>query len=154
MAVVNQELCKNNPGCMFVTLFLGFLRAETGVLRFANAGHLPPWHIAFGTAPIEVPCPPGPPLGIIPGARYRDHTGVLGQGDTLVVITDGLPEMMDEAGTFYTLSRVVRDMADLAAEMPRQIVTGLADRVLAFRGNAEQADDVTALAVRMGARLA
>jgi sigma-B regulation protein RsbU (phosphoserine phosphatase) len=152
MAVVNEELCKNNPACMFVTLFLGFLCTKTGVLTFANAGHLPPWHVATDAAPIEIPCKPGPPLGVISGARHRDYSAVLGEGDALVVITDGLPEMMDAAGAFYTMERVAADIADVSAKTPVEMVTELAARVLAFADGTSQADDVTALAVRIGRR--
>ena len=152
MAVVNEELCKNNPGCMFVTLFLGFLDTRTGILSFANAGHLPPWHVPATTPPAELPCKPGPPLGIIPGARHRDYTATLAEGDALVVITDGLPEMMDPSGAFYTMPRVAADIASLAGATPARIVTELAARVLAFAAGAPQADDVTALAVRVGMR--
>jgi len=153
MEVVNEELCKNNPGCMFVTLFLGFLCTTTGSLTFANAGHLPPWHATAGSPPREVLCKPGPPLGIIPGARYNDYSAVLGEGDALVVITDGLPEMMDEAGAFYTMERVAADIASLSGATAVEIVTDLTGRVLAFAAGALQADDVTALAVRVGVRL-
>jgi phosphoserine phosphatase RsbU/P len=152
MEVVNEELCKNNPACMFVTLFLGFLCTKTGVLTFANAGHLPPWHIASNAAPVEIPCKPGPPLGVIPGARHRDYSTVLGEGDALVVITDGLPEMMDAAGAFYTMDRVAADIADVSDKTPVEMVTELAARVLAFAEGTLQADDVTALAVRIGTR--
>jgi phosphoserine phosphatase RsbU/P len=154
MAVVNEELCKNNPGCMFVTLFLGFLCTKTGVLNFANAGHLPPWHVVAGSAPVELPCRPGPPLGVVSGARHRDYSAILNEGDALVVITDGLPEMMDVAGAFYTMERVAADIASVSGGTPIEIVTALAARVLAFAAGASQADDVTALAVRIGVRAA
>jgi phosphoserine phosphatase RsbU/P len=152
MEVVNEELCKNNPACMFVTLFVGFLDTRTGELTFANAGHLPPWHVASGSAPIEIPCKPGPPLGIIPGAPHRDYTATLDAGDTLVVITDGLPEMMDAAGKFYSMERVAADIASVAGGSAVEIATELADRVLRFAAGASQADDVTALVVRVGLR--
>jgi sigma-B regulation protein RsbU (phosphoserine phosphatase) len=71
-------------------------------------------------------------------------------GDALVVITDGLPEMMDAAGAFYTMDRVAADIASLADQSARDIVAGLASRALAFAAGAPQADDVTALAVRLG----
>jgi sigma-B regulation protein RsbU (phosphoserine phosphatase) len=150
MATVNEELCKNNPICMFVTLFVGFLTAATGDLVFANAGHCPPWHIAVGRDPLELPCKPGLPLGIMPDATHRDYTAALAPGDGLVVITDGLPEMMDPAGAFYTMQRVAADIASLADQSARDIVVGLAGHVLAFAAGAPQADDVTALAVRLG----
>jgi serine phosphatase RsbU (regulator of sigma subunit) len=150
MATVNEELCKNNPICMFVTLFAGFLTAATGELVFANAGHCPPWHIIPGRDPSEIACKPGLPLGIMPGASHRDYRAVLVPGDALVVITDGLPEMMDAAGAFYTMSRVAADIASLSDQSARGIVAGLTNRVLEYAAGAVQADDVTALAVRVG----
>jgi len=152
MAVVNEELCKNNPDCNFVTLFLGSLCAKTGALTFANAGHLPPWHVVPGAPPQEIPCKPGLPLGLVPDARYRDYAAVLREGDTFVVITDGLPEMMDAEGGFYTLERVATDIASVSHRSAMEIVTELAARVLDFAGGATRADDVTALAVRIGTR--
>jgi sigma-B regulation protein RsbU (phosphoserine phosphatase) len=151
MATVNQELCKNNPICMFVTLFAGFLNTATGELIFANAGHPPPWLVAAGRGPAELSCKPGLPLGIMPDAAHRDYTHILTPNDALVVITDGLPEMMDAVGTFYTMPRVAADIASLSGKSAREIVTGLASRVLAFAVGAPQADDVTVLAVRIGA---
>jgi len=153
MAVVNEELCKNNPACMFVTLFLGFLDTRTGALTFANAGHPPPWHAAAGSPPVEIPCAPGPPLGIVRGARHDNYTASLSEGATLVVITDGLPEMMDAAGEFYSMERVAADIASVSGGIPEEIVTELANRVLRFAAGALQADDVTVLAVRIGVRV-
>ncbi len=154
MAVMNEELCKNNPICMFVTLFLGFLQIRTGTLTFANAGHLPPWHIATPAQPEQIPCKPGLPLGMMPGSTYRDYVAALEPGDVLVVITDGLPEMMDATGAFYTMDRVASDIASVSGGTPLQIVTELAARVMEFAAGTSQADDVTALAVRIGPRSA
>jgi serine phosphatase RsbU (regulator of sigma subunit) len=154
MAVLNEELCKNNPICMFVTLFVGFLCIETGTLTFANAGHLPPWRIASGAQPAPIPCKPGLPPGMMPGSTYRDYVATLEPGDALVVITDGLPEMMDATGAFYTMDRVVTDIASLANGTAVRIVTELAARVMEFAAGTSQADDVTALAVRIGPRSA
>ncbi len=154
MALLNDELCKNNPICMFVTLFLGFLCIRTGKLTFANAGHLPPWRIAPGEQPVQLPCKPGPPPGMMPGSTYRDYVATLEPGDALVVITDGLPEMMDATGAFYTMERVAIDIASLSNHTPVQIVTELAARVMDFAAGTSQADDVTALAVRIGHRSA
>jgi serine phosphatase RsbU (regulator of sigma subunit) len=59
---------------------------------------------------------------------------------------------MDAAGAFYTMERVAADIADVSSKTPIEIVTELAARVLAFAAGTSQADDVTALAVRIGKR--
>jgi serine phosphatase RsbU (regulator of sigma subunit) len=58
--------------------------------------------------------------------------------------------MMDTAGAFYTMARVAADIFDMSGQSAREIATGLAGRVLAYAAGAAQADDVTALAVRVG----
>jgi sigma-B regulation protein RsbU (phosphoserine phosphatase) len=148
MAVLNEELCKNNPIGMFVTLFVGFLHIATGELAFGNAGHVRPFRLTPGAAPMELVIKAGLPLGVLPGARHADLSMTLGKGEALVVITDGLPEMMDADGGFYTLERVEQDLTALTEAAPETITTTLAANVLAFAGGAPQADDVTVLAVR------
>jgi serine phosphatase RsbU (regulator of sigma subunit) len=149
-AVLNEELCKNNDGGMFVTLFLGFLETATGRLGFVNAGHVRPLLLRAGGGVEEVATRPSPPLGLRAGLRHADHELALAAGDGLVIITDGLPEMMDPAGAFYTMARVLADLAALGAAGPEPITTALAANVLAFAAGMPAADDVTVMAVRWG----
>ena len=72
------------------------------------------------------------------------------RSDALVIITDGLPEMTDPAGEFYTLERVVADLAGMADASPEMITAALASNVMAFAAGTPAADDVTVLAVRRG----
>ena len=41
----NEKLCENNESGMFVTAWMGILNIETGVLKYANAGHNPPFRL-------------------------------------------------------------------------------------------------------------
>ena len=38
---VNEEIAKENPNCMFITIFIGVLNIGTGRLAYTNAGHTP-----------------------------------------------------------------------------------------------------------------
>jgi serine phosphatase RsbU (regulator of sigma subunit) len=149
LAMVNAELCKNNPFCMFITLFLGFLDLHTGRLLFANAGHVRPFLLAANAVATEVECPSGMPLGVLETAQHPDAELHLRRGDALVVITDGLPEMMNEAGAFYTLERVVADLNSQGGASAETLIGHVMAQAMGFSGTAEQADDVTALAVRV-----
>ncbi len=148
-AMVNRELCRNNPTSMFITLFLGFLDAPSGRLDFVNAGHVRPYRLGTDGEVSEVACPASLPLGILDDAAFAISTITLGGGEGLVVITDGLPEAIDPAGAFYTLPRVLADLRELATAEPDVLIGELCARVLGFTGTAEQADDVTALALRL-----
>lgn len=145
-AVLNEELCKNNPAGMFVTLFLGFLDIASGRLVFVNAGHPLPYRLADTVS--QIAAKPGPPLGVRTGIRHADHEAVLGAREALVLITDGLPEMTDAGGAFYSLERVAADLHALRSALPEVITTTLAANVLGFAAGTPAADDVTVLAVR------
>jgi sigma-B regulation protein RsbU (phosphoserine phosphatase) len=145
-AVLNAELCKNNPVGMFVTLFLGFLNIATGRLVFVNAGHPLPYRLA--NTVTQIAAKPDPPLGIRAGICHTNHETVLGEQEALVLITDGLPEMTDLEGAFYSLERIAVDLHSLRSAMPEVITATLAANVLEFAAGAPAADDVTVLAVR------
>lgn len=147
-AVVNEELCRNNAGGLFITLFLGVLDVDSGALEFVNAGHVRPLRVTVDGEVQEIPCPADLPLGIMEELVFRTNQIVVGAGETLVVITDGLPEMLDPSEAFYTAARVMEDVRSLAVAPLETLITELCARVLRFADTAAQADDVTALAVR------
>ena len=49
LETVNDQICANNREEMFVTVWLGILDTETGILTASNAGHEYPMVMADGT---------------------------------------------------------------------------------------------------------
>jgi serine phosphatase RsbU (regulator of sigma subunit) len=146
-ALLNDELCKNNDGCLFVTLLAGFLHLPTGTFSFVNAGHLPPLRLG-PTDAVEVACAIDPPLGAMEDTDFHDNRIVLDEGDALVLITDGLSEMEDVGQVMYTTPRLVGDLVGMAGADARTIVEHLVARIFDHAGEAAQFDDVTVLALR------
>lgn len=147
-AVLNTELCKNNPVGNFITLVLGFLDIATGRFAFFNAGHPRPFRLAPGAPPQEIVTRPGPPLGIVEDLAHADHEVALAIGEALVLMSDGIPEMTGPDGSFYGMARVVADLAALADAPPSLITATLAANVHAFAAGTPADDDVTVLALR------
>ncbi len=147
--VVNEELCRSNAACLFVTMFIGVIDVASGELAFVNAGHVRPLRVAADGVVSEVGCPADLPLGIMEGVSHRSTPLLLGRGETLVVMSDGLPEMVDPSEAFYGAARVLEDVRELAAAAPAEMVDEMCARVLRFADTAEQADDVTALVFRL-----
>jgi anti-sigma regulatory factor (Ser/Thr protein kinase)/putative methionine-R-sulfoxide reductase with GAF domain len=78
------------------TAAYGVLDPATGRMRLATAGHLPPLLIANGrTSVIEIT--PAAPLGAFPYSSYGERELVLGEGDMLMLFTDGLVERRGES---------------------------------------------------------
>jgi serine phosphatase RsbU (regulator of sigma subunit) len=82
-------------------------------------------------------------LGIDPDAPRTDHTAELGDGDTLLLVTDGLVERRD-ADLDHGLAMVREVLRDLGEMSLEELCDTLLDRMLPVDG----ADDVAIVAVR------
>ena len=78
-------------GYEIATAAYAVLDPESGALRLASAGHLPPIVVGGGTARV-IELAPAPPLGAFPYGRCQEHEMSLAPGETLVFYTDGLVE--------------------------------------------------------------
>lgn len=106
------------------TVVYAVLDLQTGVLRYASAGHPPPLLMRADGATELLEGGRSTLLGIGPGAPGRVHADVtLAPGDTLVMFTDGLVERPDStidaglAALAELAGRIGRDPARLAAEL-------------------------------------
>ena len=117
--------------------------AGTRVLRWSNAGHLPPVLLAPDGSTTLLETRPELMLGIDPDAPRTDHTAELGDGYTLLLVTDGLVERRDadlDEG-LATMREVLRDLGETSLE---ELCDTLLERMLPVDG----ADDVAIVAVR------
>jgi serine phosphatase RsbU (regulator of sigma subunit)/anti-sigma regulatory factor (Ser/Thr protein kinase) len=85
---------------------------ETGAVRFATAGHLPPILIAKGGS-RTVDITHAAPLGAFAYSSYPEHELTLSEGDMLLLYTDGLVERRGQSISdgIAELLRVVRTAA-------------------------------------------
>ncbi|WP_245700703.1 PP2C family protein-serine/threonine phosphatase [Geodermatophilus siccatus] len=117
--------------------------AGTRVLRWSNAGHLPPVLLAPDGSTTLLETRPELMLGIDPDAPRTDHTAELRDGHTLLLVTDGLVERRDadlDEG-LATMREVLRDLGETSLE---ELCDTLLGRMLPVDG----ADDVAIVAVR------
>ena len=146
---VNRRLCDGNDAGMFVTAFAGVLDYRTGHLSYANAGHNPPLLWQQGSWQV-LSDKSGLPLGLFEGLPYQEFECSCGIGDQLLLYTDGVTEAMGEDGSLYGFDRL-REVADANYTLhPRALIEAVRDDVAAFAGQAEQADDITLLALEYG----
>jgi serine phosphatase RsbU (regulator of sigma subunit) len=128
----------------FVTVFLGFLDPESGILVHSSAGHPPPILVADGSATTIESI--GSPLGVFPTSRYRDNDSRLNPGSIVVLYTDGITEARRENLFFGDrgLLEAVLAISDHSAE---ELPPLLLERALEF-SRGMLADDVALLAVQ------
>ena len=145
---VNRELCRDNEANMFVTVFLGIIPLNRGLL-YSNAGHPPPILIRAGREPEWVPMPKGLLLGGLENATYRSKTVLLEPGDHLVLYTDGVTEAVNRESELYSARRLLETVRGPIGESMAQRLQRLMASVRSFAGDAPQADDITLLGVTL-----
>lgn len=146
-ALVNEELCKNNPHIKFVTLFLAFYDIAAGSLSYCNAGHVYPVLVSGGEA-REIANATDPALGVIKGIGFADHALELAVGDLLILSSDGLSDMQDATLESFGTERILAEAAAFGGMSTADAVARIVGAARAFAGGAAQFDDVTVLALR------
>lgn len=145
----NEELSRENPEMLFVTMLAGILDVESGELALCNAGHDPPWRHGTGRPPEQLTGEGGPPLCVLEDFRYPAQHFRLAAGDTLAIVTDGITEAMDGHGSLYGTGRFAAAIASLGPEAtPAAQVDAVREDVRGFVAGAEASDDLTLLVLR------
>jgi serine phosphatase RsbU (regulator of sigma subunit) len=150
LAQTNDSLCAQNPLDLFVTVFYCILDPKTGVLRYANGGHNPPY-VRRVAGPVEsLDGAGGLVLGAMPGVQYPTHTVQLLRGDRLVLYTDGVTEAFNPANELYGAHRLVDEVHVHGGGTPAALVERICQSVTTFAGPAPQSDDITLTVLTWG----
>lgn len=144
---MNAELCRSGQRGTFVTLLYLVLDPAHGVVRFVNAGHLPPllWK-ASSRRLVRLWGKGGPPLGILEGLCYRSDKCKLEPGDCLLLLTDGLLEARDNRGLAFGWERIEAALRS-GSSSPQGTIEQLVQALEEFKAGAVQTDDVTMVAL-------
>jgi serine phosphatase RsbU (regulator of sigma subunit) len=142
---VNEALFPYIPANMFVTCFYAVLDPESGLLRYANAGHdLPYLHHDGEAKELRAR---GMPLGLMSSMGYEEMELVLEAGEAALFYSDGLVEAHDAQGEMFGFPR----LRALIAEHGEEQALGdfLLEELYTFVEEGwEQEDDITLLTLR------
>ena len=145
LARANELLAPEMPARMFVTCLYGVLEPATGRFVFANAGHnLPYVRTADGVIELRAT---GLPLGLMPGIVYEETEGFVGQGDAMLLYSDGMVEQHGPEREMYGFPRLRSAME--GDDAGSQLLDRLLEELSAFTGPGfEQEDDITLVTLR------
>lgn len=143
----NNELCRQNPMDMFVTVFLGIFDPQTGQLHFANAGHNPPfWRESDGTVHV-LPSTDGIALGVLADIEFSSKKIYLQPGDLLLAYSDGVTEAFNPALEEFGEIRL-KQLLNRPLDSTTTLVQSIFDEVALFAAEAAQSDDITVAALQ------
>src|SRR5256714_2582490 len=149
LAHVNEELSRDNPTSMFVTLFCAVLDTRTGLVSYASGGHPSPVLVRPGQPPqlLAGGQGTGTLIGIQPGLAFAPRELQLRPGDSLFLYTDGVTEAFDPDHESFGEERLLvalREVLPTSREMVERVLAA----VRTFARGSPQSDDIALLALR------
>jgi serine phosphatase RsbU (regulator of sigma subunit) len=131
---------------MYMAITIAKLEGDR--LRVSAAGMPPMLILRADSGEVEELKIPGMPLGSVPSFPFKEHEVVLRSGDTILMLSDGLPERFDPEGELFDDERVRAVLADSRDLSPEQLVDRLVRAGDEWGGSRPQDDDVTLVVLR------
>ncbi|MCZ7571368.1 MAG: PP2C family protein-serine/threonine phosphatase [Ardenticatenaceae bacterium] len=149
---VNRFFCHNVHFTTFVTLFLARLDHTTGTLTYCNAGHNPPLIVRRaegGRKPLAWLRPTGPAIGLVEEFQITAETSALGPGDTLLLYTDGVTEVVNPHEEEFGLERLAMLVGHNSEASAKALVRALRGALQEFTDGGPLTDDMTIVACKI-----
>lgn len=140
--------CELTAQARFASLFWGVFDAESGTLRYVNAGHAPPILIRHGLNRIDPLDQGGPVLGLLPSAHYSAGVVKIDCRDTLILYSDGINEAANESEEEFGEDRLRELISHGDGASPEGLCERIMSQVTAFASAGPPADDRTLMVVR------
>ena len=147
VAKLNRIIFQNSTTDKYITFFIALLDPKSRKISSVNAGHNPPYLVRGGK--ISTLKVGGIPLGMADFDMYDSEETVLEPGDTLVMFTDGVTEASDVEDEMYDESRLEKAILMASKMTAEELQSYIYKDVTGFVGDAEQADDITSLILRV-----
>ena len=148
LRVSNLMLCKESADNMFVTVFYAIYNVKTGEINYCNAGHNPPYILRKDGKLEKLPNSDSGMLGVFDFLDFTDEYAQLGEGDMLMMYTDGIDEACNVKNEVFTDERMEQVLRDSKGLTCQAAIDKMLECVRAFASGAPQSDDITMMALK------
>lgn len=125
MQLTNDGLCREPVDVRnMLTAFFAILDVRTHTLTYASAGHEPPV-VQNATGDVTELDVTGPMFGVSGELRYSEKAIKLEDGDSLVLMTDGITEARTRGGVMFEKEGVIARLTQISDASPDQIAEAL-----------------------------
>ena len=143
----NEKIKRMDLGRMAMALALG--RLERRTLTFSSAGMPPVLVHRAATNTVDELALSATPLGTL-GTTYEEKSVPLHAGDTILFLSDGFPELMNDAGQQLGYAAAADAFGEAAkGSSARDVIDSLAAFSARWHGDAPPNDDVTFVIIRV-----
>lgn len=153
-----SNILKGTGSTMLTTAFYLIANCQTGIMRFANAGHPKPLVLRRAEKRVEMLANAGghgqPALGLFEEPPYETSEAMLAPGDFVMLFTDGLFEVQGANEELYSQQRLKLDVQNLLEKPVAQLFDELLETIRAFSVDNEFEDDVSLVGIEFTGWLA
>lgn len=142
---INNEIRKLILDNQYITAFYLIYDSENMRIRFTNAGHARPLYYRRSTGKVLALDTDGLFVGIKDDTEYEEKSLSVQEGDRLVLYTDGITEIKNEAREEFGEKRLARYIINNADVTGSQFCDGLLEEIRAFSGGQPPNDDIAFL---------
>ena len=142
-------MCDDADDDMYITMFMGILDINTGIMTFTNAGHPYPLVIRDNKGTTSfLNKYPDVPIGVLEEHCFNEHTYTLQKNFTLLFYTDGITDAENIEGQFYGQEKLIDCIQKSDDKSPETIIRCILEDINRHIGNRNQSDDLTLMAIR------
>ena len=91
----------------------------------------------------------GMPLGSMKNYPYKEIKTELHKGDTILLLSDGLPELQNDMNEMYGYERTIKEFNSVGEKTPEKIVDHLTKSASEWMNGEDQDDDVTFVVIKV-----
>lgn len=147
VASMNNSISDSNESNMFVTLIVGILNLDTGVLNICNAGHNPPALILADGSVEFMNIKTNLFVGVLEGFEYVEEEYVLERGTKLFLYTDGVTEAENEIKELYSEECLLKTLRETASLDVQAMTDAVMTSIVAHVKEASRSDDLAMLII-------
>ncbi len=151
VSLLNAQAADRDAAGRYATMFLAEIDVGERTLHYVNAGHNPPLLITPDGISFAELTTGGPPVGLLDDATYDAGALPLTERSVVLIYTDGVVEARNPDDEEFGLPRLI-DICRRADWNVDALLHTVVDALDGWRGDIEQGDDITLIAVAIGDR--
>jgi sigma-B regulation protein RsbU (phosphoserine phosphatase) len=153
VSLLNAQAADRDRAGRYATMFFAEIDVGERTLHYVNAGHNPPLLITPDAISFAELTTGGPPVGLLQDASYDAGALPLTDRSVVLIYTDGVVEARSPEDEEFGLPRLI-DICRAADRDVDALLHTIVDALDRWRGDTEQDDDITLIAVAVGQLMA
>ncbi|MCK5281382.1 MAG: SpoIIE family protein phosphatase, partial [Cyclobacteriaceae bacterium] len=132
-----------------LSMCMTLAKISNSSLVLSTAGMPPTYLYRSESNSVEELLTKGMPLGTFKDFPYETQEAGLSPGDTILLLSDGMPELINEKGEMFGYERISDKFRESAHYKPDEIINLLKDTASGWINDKDPGDDVTFVVIKV-----